>query len=142
METVDRQTTREELNRPLTDEDLGRLQLTTIQYYLHESNPVNGLIRDKTEPRAPSSIAAIGLGLATVPVLVERNVISREFAPELVLKRLRFFRDSPQGPQPDATGYRGLLLPLPRYEDREACLGMRALDHRFSVPVCRNAHLR
>src|SRR3954468_297677 len=107
METVDRPTTGEELNRPLTDEDLGRLQLTTIQYYLHESNPVNGLIRDKTEPKAPSSIAAVGLGLATVPVLVERGVISREFAPELVLKRLRFFRDSPQGPEPDATGYRG-----------------------------------
>src|SRR3954470_19884247 len=107
METVDRQTTREELNRPLTDEDLGRLQLTTIQYYLHESNPVNGLIRDKTEPKAPSSIAAVGLGLATVPILVERGVISREFAPELVLKRLRFFRDSPQGPHSDVTGYKG-----------------------------------
>src|SRR5947208_913812 len=107
METVDRQTTGQELNRPLTDEDLGRLQWTTVQSYLHESNLVNGVIRDKTEPKAPSSSAAVGLGLATVPVLVERGVISREFAPELVLKRLRFFRDSPQGPEPDATGYRG-----------------------------------
>lgn len=107
METADGQTTGEELNRLPSDEVLGRLQLTTLLYYLHESNPVNGLIRDKTDPRAPSSIAATGLGLATVPVLVERGVISREFAPELVLKRLRFFRDSPQGPQPDATGYRG-----------------------------------
>src|SRR3954469_10612813 len=107
METVDRQTTGEELNRPLTDEDLGRLQLTTLQYYLHESNPVNGLIRDKTDPRSPSSIAAVGLALATIPVLVERGVVSREFAPEFVLKRLRFFRDSQQGPHPDATGYRG-----------------------------------
>jgi hypothetical protein len=107
METGDRQTTGEELNLLLSDEELGRLQLTTLQYYLHESNPVNGLIRDKTDPRAPSSIAATGLGLATVPVLVERGVISREFAPELVLKRLRFFRNSPQGPEPNATGYRG-----------------------------------
>ena len=107
METADGQTTGEELNRLPSDEVLGQLQLTTLLYYLHESNPINGLIRDKTDPRAPSSIAATGLGLATVPVLVERGVISREFAPELVLKRLRFFRDSPQGPQPDATGYRG-----------------------------------
>jgi hypothetical protein len=107
METVDRQTNGEEMSHQLTDDDLGRLQLTTVQYYLHESNPANGLIRDKTEPKAPSSIAAVGLGLATVPVLVERGVIAREFAPELVLKRLRFFRDSPQGPEPDATGYRG-----------------------------------
>ena len=80
METADRQKIGEELNSLLSDEELGRLQLTTLQYYLHESNPVNGLIRDKTDARAPSSIAAIGLGLATVPVLVERNVISREFA--------------------------------------------------------------
>src|SRR4029450_13343401 len=107
MEGADRQTTGEELNRLPSDEELGRLQLTTLQYYLHESNPINGLIRDKTDPSAPASIAAIGLGLATIPVLAQRGVISREFAPELVLKRLRFFRDSPHGPQPDATGYQG-----------------------------------
>src|SRR3954467_13549142 len=107
METADRQTNGVELNRLLSDEELGQLQLTTLHYYLHENNPVNGLIRDKTDPRTPSSIAATGFGLATIPILVERGVISREFAPELVLKRLRFFRDSPQGPHADATGYRG-----------------------------------
>jgi len=91
----------------LTDRDLDQLQLTTIQYYLHESNPANGLIRDKTHRGAPSSVAAVGLALATIPVLVEHGVISREFAPEIALRRLRFFRDSPQGPEPDATGYKG-----------------------------------
>src|SRR5689334_17872325 len=96
-----------ERKRLLSDEELGSLQLTTLQYYLHESNPANGLVRDKTDPRAPSSIAAVGLALATVPVLVERGAISREFAPELVLKRLRFFRESQQGPELDATGYHG-----------------------------------
>jgi len=106
MENPDPQTS-EELNRRLTDEELGRLQLTTLQYYLHESNPVNGLIRDKTDSKAPSSVAAVGLALANIPVCVERGVISREFAPEVVLKRLRFFRDSKQGPEPDATGYKG-----------------------------------
>jgi hypothetical protein len=40
-------------------------------------------------------------------VLVERGVISREFAPELVLRRLRFFHGSPHGPEPDSTGYKG-----------------------------------
>ena len=100
-------TTKEESNHLPTDEELRQLQLTTLRYYVHEANPANGLIRDKTDPGAPSSIAAIGLALSTIPVLAEHGVISREFAPELVLKRLRFFRDSPQGPQPDATGYRG-----------------------------------
>jgi len=94
-------------NSLLTDSDLARLQLTTLQYYLHETNPANGLIRDKTQPGAPASIAAIGLALTSVPILVERGVVSREFAPELALKRLRFFRDAPHGPEPDATGYKG-----------------------------------
>jgi hypothetical protein len=90
-----------------TDRSLDQLQLTTIQYYIHESNPANGLIRDKTDPHAPCSIAAVGLMLAALPVLVEHSVISREFAPEIALRRLRFFRDSPHGPDPDATGYKG-----------------------------------
>ena len=40
----------EDLNRPPTEEELNRLQLTTLQYYLHETNPATGLIRDKTDP--------------------------------------------------------------------------------------------
>lgn len=94
-------------NTILPDQDLNRLQLTTLQYYLHESNPVNGLVRDKTEQSAPASIAAVGLALASLPIIIERGVVSREFAPEIALKRLRFFRDAPHGPEPDATGYKG-----------------------------------
>jgi hypothetical protein len=37
----------EGLNRLPTDHELARLQLTTIQYYLHETNPANGLVRIK-----------------------------------------------------------------------------------------------
>src|SRR5580765_2621593 len=96
-----------EVARTLDDHELDRLQVTTLQYYMHEANPATGLIRDKTQQGAPSSIAAVGLALATLPVLVERGVIDREFAPELALKRLRFFRDAPQGMQRDASGYRG-----------------------------------
>ena len=95
------------LKQVLTREDLAKLQLSTLQYYLHESNPANGLIRDKTDPNAPASIAAVGLALASLPIYVERQIIAREFAPELALKRMRFFRDSPHGPEPDATGYKG-----------------------------------
>lgn len=91
----------------LTDQDLNRLQLSTLQYFLHETNPENGLIRDKTDSAAPASIAAIGLALTALPILVERGVVAREFAPALALRRLRFFRDSPHGPEPDATGYKG-----------------------------------
>ena len=104
---INRPPSNEDLNRLPTEEELNRLQLTTLQYYLHETNPATGLMRDKTDPDAPASIAAVGLGLASIPILVERGVIAREFAPEIALRPLRFFRDSPQGPEPDATGYRG-----------------------------------
>jgi hypothetical protein len=39
----------DELHGLPTDEDLGRLQWTTVLYYLHETNPDNGLVRDKTK---------------------------------------------------------------------------------------------
>src|SRR6266481_3199512 len=101
---VDQPDTGDDLNPLPTDEDLGRLQWTTLDYYLKESNPVNGLIRDKTDPAAPASIAAVGMALATIPVLVERGVVHRELGATWALKRLRFFATSRQGPEPDATG--------------------------------------
>ena len=60
----------DDLDRLPTDEELRRLQRTTVVYYLHETNPDNGLVRDKTDPAAPASIAAVGLALATIPVVV------------------------------------------------------------------------
>jgi hypothetical protein len=118
----------DDLDRLPTDEDLGRLQWTTLDYYLRESNPANGLIRDKTEPNAPASIAAVGMALATVPILVERGVVHRELGAALALKRLRFFHASPQGPEPDATGYRGFY-----YHFLDMQSGRRAWDCELST---------
>src|SRR3954467_9034373 len=91
------------------DTVLSLLQLSTVLYYLHETNPDNGLVRDKTDPKAPASIAAIGMALATIPVVVERGVIIREFAARITRKRLRYLLECPQGPEPDATGYKGFF---------------------------------
>ena len=60
----------DDLHRLPTDEDFERLQWTTVEYYLKETNPFNGLVRDKTAPNAPASIAAVGMALATFPVAV------------------------------------------------------------------------
>jgi hypothetical protein len=57
---ADQLPTEEDLNRLPTDNELARLQRTTVLYYLHETNPDNGLVRDKTDPDAPCSIAAVG----------------------------------------------------------------------------------
>ena len=89
------------------DATLERLQRVSFGYFVHETNPVNGLVIDKTAPDWPASIAAVGLALASYPVGVERGLMTRAAALERTLATLRFFWTSPQGPESDATGYRG-----------------------------------
>src|SRR5215217_6161996 len=97
----------DDLYRLPLEKVLGLLQLTTVLYYLHETNPDNGLVRDKTDPKAPVSIAAVGMALATIPVVVERRILIREFAATITRKRLRYLLECPQGPEPDAAGHKG-----------------------------------
>lgn len=83
------------------------LQRKAFDYFVYESNPLNGLVVDKTQVGAPASIAAVGLALSSYPVGVERGFINRAQAIEQTLATLRFFRDSVQSTDPDATGYKG-----------------------------------
>ena len=55
----------------------------------------------------PCSIAATGLGLGCQPIAVSNGWLERTDAAERVLTALRFFEQSPQGPEPDVTGYKG-----------------------------------
>lgn len=92
--------------------DLGESMLDTLQrhaftYFLHETNPANGLVADKSQPGTPASIAASGFALAVYPVGVERGWMTRANAIGRTLALMRFFWASPQGTTPDATGYRG-----------------------------------
>ena len=91
----------------LGDADLESLQRDAFSYFQDQINPHNGLVRDKTAPGWPASIAATGLALAAYPVAVERGFITRAGAVEIILATLRFFWNSPQGPEPDATGHHG-----------------------------------
>ena len=86
---------------------LERLCRETFDYFRKEFNPRNGLIADKTQPGSPSSIAAIGMGLSVYVVAIERGLLSRAEAIDRTLMILRLFHASPQGPEPDATGYKG-----------------------------------
>jgi len=61
-----------------TDEEWGQLQFTTVLYYLHETNPDNGLVRDKTDPNTPVSIAAVGMALATMPSSAESSSVNSQ----------------------------------------------------------------
>jgi len=84
-----------------------RLQEDAVGYFLRAANPDNGLIGDSSREGSPCSIAATGLGLAATVVGAERGFLSRSDAAARTLTALRFFRDSVQGEQPDATGHRG-----------------------------------
>jgi len=92
----------------LTDGNLlEELQWDAFQYFVHEANPSNGLVADKTRQGWPASIAATGLALTAYPVAVERGLMSRDDAIQRTLITLRFFWNSTQGPEPSATGYKG-----------------------------------
>ena len=50
--------------RALTTEALlDTLQHTAFNYFWNEANPSNGMVRDRNQPGAVASIAAVGFGL-------------------------------------------------------------------------------
>ena len=86
---------------------LDTLQRETFEYFVHEANPLNGLIADKTQAGSPASIAAVGFALSSYPVGVERGFMRRADAIARTLATLRFFSASDQSTDVDATGYKG-----------------------------------
>jgi len=88
-------------------EMLTELRRVNFRYFLEQWNQRTGLIADKTEPESPASIATVGLGLSAYVVGVERDLLSRAEAIRRTLMVLRFLHSSPQGVEPEATGYKG-----------------------------------
>jgi hypothetical protein len=86
---------------------LTTLQKESFDYFINQVNPANGLIRDKTDPAAPASIAAVGMALTIYPIGVERGFMTRRAARDMTLTTLRFFAASEQGTGLQATGYKG-----------------------------------
>jgi hypothetical protein len=90
-----------------TEKMLDKLQKDAFGFFLQEYNPVNGLIRDKSDPESPSSIASVGFALAVYIVAVERGLMRRSEALQRTLAAVRFFASSQQDEAPDATGFHG-----------------------------------
>jgi hypothetical protein len=90
---------------PAMDPFLLELQERTFRFFWDTANPENGLIPDRYPTPSFSSIAAVGFGLTTYPIGVERGYITREQARQRVLVTLRFFAGAPQGT--DARGPAG-----------------------------------
>ncbi|HVQ39115.1 MAG TPA: glucoamylase family protein [Pyrinomonadaceae bacterium] len=94
-------------HRPYPDRKIKALQRLTFDYFLKETNPQNGLVPDSTRAGSPCSIAPTGFALTAYPVGVELGFLTRREAIKRTLTTLRFFWNSPQGREPDATGYKG-----------------------------------
>ena len=98
---------------PITDpqgsdkEMLDQLLAETLPYFIEQTNPVNGLIADKTQTGSPASIAVIGFGLSCYIIGVQRGLMTREEAVSKTLSILSFFYNSKQGQEENASGYRG-----------------------------------
>jgi hypothetical protein len=96
------------LNPQGTDQQmLDSLLRETFEYFLKETDPVTGLITDKTQPGAPSSIAVVGMALSAYIIGVEKKYMSGADAARRIHKILHFFYHSHQGTEPDASGYKG-----------------------------------
>jgi hypothetical protein len=92
---------------PEEKELLWTLQQDSFTYFVHKTNPANGLVLDKSCEGWPASIAAVGLALAAYPVGVECGFMTRADAGQRTLAALRFFANAPHGPAPNATGHKG-----------------------------------
>ncbi|MET3791389.1 hypothetical protein ABID37_001597 [Aquamicrobium terrae] len=88
---------------------LDDIQFRSFAYFLGATNVGNGLVADSSRPGSPASIAAVGLALSIWPVGVERNWMARAAAGARTLTALRFLWRAPQGPEPDASGYKGFF---------------------------------
>jgi hypothetical protein len=113
-------------NSPVVDPFLVDLEQRTFRFFWDTANPKNGLIPDRFPTPSYSSVAAVGFGLTTYPVAVERGYITRKQARKRVLTTLRFFRNAPQGHGVKGTaGYKGFFYHFldmktgHRFEDSE-----------------------
>jgi hypothetical protein len=89
------------------EELLDRFQRAAFGYFLAQVNPENGLVADTSRAGAPASIAVVGFALSCYPVGVERGWMARADAAARTLATLRFFWNSRQGDETDATGHKG-----------------------------------
>ncbi len=109
-------------------EMLEALERATFAYFAPDLDPDRGLVPDRNQPGSPASIAATGMGLSAYAVAVDRGFLSRHTAITRALCTLRFFHASHQGPEPDATGYKGFY-----YHFLDMKTGRRAWESELST---------
>lgn len=111
------------------DEFLEHIQRQHFNYFRQEVNPANGLVRDRSSPDSPCSVAAVGFSLSAHNVAVERGWITRGAALDRTLRTLETFARLPQGSQPaGVAGYKGWF-----YHFLDMKTGLRAWSCELST---------
>jgi len=97
--------------RSLTTEALlDSLQRTAFLYFWNEANPVNGLIRDRSQNWSPCSIAAQGFGITAICIGIDHGWVSRAEGRARIRLGLQTLWDGNQGPGAyNVNGYKGLF---------------------------------
>ncbi len=93
----------------LTDAQLIDLvQHEAFDFFWNEVNPTNGLIKDRSTPTSPASIASNGFGFSAICIGIERGWITRAEGRARVLTTLETYWNQPQGTaETGVIGYKG-----------------------------------
>jgi len=95
---------------PLVEPILIDLEERTFRFFWDTANPKNGLVPDRYPTPSFASVAAVGFGLTSYPIGVERGYVTRKEARKRVLTTLRFLWNAPQGThQHGMSGYKGFF---------------------------------
>ena len=128
--------------KSLSSDFLDALQREAFDYFVHEANPLNGLIADKTQAGSPASIAAVGFALSSYPVGVERGFMTSGGRDRANARDLALFQRQRSERRRRRDRIQRLLLPFPRHGERKAGLEMRTVDDRHRDPHCRHVDCR
>lgn len=108
---------------------LDSLQHTAFKYFWDEANPVNGLIRDRSQPGSPCSIAAQGFGITAICIAIDHGWVTRSEGRDRIMLGMQTLWDGPQNDSEYVTnGYKGLF-----YHFLDINSGLRAWSSELST---------
>lgn len=89
---------------------LDLLQRTAFYFFWNEANPATGLIRDRSRPHSPCSVASLGFGLTAICIAIDRGWVRRDLGRARVLAALNTLWKTPQGRATQGvSGYKGFF---------------------------------
>ena len=108
---------------------LDSLQYTAFKYFWEEANPANGLIRDRSQPGSPCSIAAQGFGISAICIAIDHGWVTRSEGRDLILLGMQTLWNGPQNDTYNVTnGYMGFF-----YHFLDINSGLRAWSCELST---------